>query len=290
MSDLWLNPETYVQAGDQISVMYRSMRLDCFQGTVLEIGTGDYGYRAFIIQKEGSEFGKADAIGVVENQAVFSVCRGDCWVSVPLPMVLEEAAEKEKRRLVNERKRAEKKVPLFADQINIAEPDADGMVSRFNHEGGSKLARDHAEAMQSNELRAKVESLCSPEDFAHLAGRRNSFPKDGLYGKTFWRKHLVYIQEHGAIDRLTFPTNIREKLNLPWLKLDSQLIWKTAPGGPQPVRVLFIGSETVMVRLTGEPIKDFNPRDFPESRNVWIKPDEFAVDDVASGLSGSCTQ
>ncbi len=63
--------------------------------------------------------------------------------------------------------------------------------------------------------------------------------------------------------------------SLPWLKHDAQLTWKTAPGGPQSVRVLFIGSATVMVRLVGEPIVDYDPGLIP-NRNNWIAPEAFA--------------
>ena len=276
MNELFMDPETYVKVNDMVSVMWRSTVRTGFTGTVLDIGPGEYGYRTFIIQKEGTEFGTDEAIGVPESQAVLSVLRGDCLVSVPLPITLEEATDKENRRLVTERKRIEKKAPLFAAHIEIAAPNPQKVRASFNREGGYRLARDHAEAMQCNQLRSQVESLCTPEDFTYLLGRRSSYPKDALYGKQFWSRQLAHFNEHGTIERMVIRVNIRERLNLPWLKYDSRLIWKTAPGGPQPVRILFVGTEDVMVQLTGEPMKDFNPRDFPESRNVWIKPEDFA--------------
>lgn len=40
-----------------------------------------------------------------------------------------------------------------------------------------------------------------------------------------------------------------------------------------------------MFARSGEPMKDFNPRDFPQSRNAWIKPEEFAEFATMEGTS-----
>ena len=63
-------------------------------------------------------------------------------------------------------------------------------------------------------------------------------------------------------------------LSFPWLKSDAELTWMTAPGGPKRVRVLFIGSESIMAQMTGEPFTDYDPGLIPK-RNNWIKPHEF---------------
>jgi len=266
MSQSFINPETYIKIGDEISVMWRSTHLQGFTGAVLEIGEGEYGYRTFFIQKSGSGLGIEEVIGVPENQAVFSVRRGDCWVNVPLPLQLEEANEKEVRRLTNERKRIEKHVPLFADQIEIPCPDPERLVAAFHREHGFKLARDHAEAMQCNELRAQVEARCSPEDFEYLLGRRGRYPENALYGSHFWRRQLEYIQQHSEIERIVLPPPLLPSMNVPWLKLDSMLTWKTAPNGPTQVKVLWVGPKVVMCKIGGDPNRE----------TVWLKPDDFA--------------
>jgi Transglycosylase SLT domain len=46
--------------------------------------------------------------------------------------------------------------------------------------------------------------------------------------------------------------NLATRLSFSRFRPDAQLTWRTAPGGPQAVRVLFIGSEAILVRLIGE--------------------------------------
>ena len=41
------------------------------------------------------------------------------------------------------------------------------------------------------------------------------------------------------------------------------------------VVVLHVGSANVLCKLAGTPYKDFDPREFPENRNVWLKPEDF---------------
>jgi hypothetical protein len=43
MDELFMNPETYVKVGDQVSVMWRSTLLTGFTGTVQDVGPGEYG-------------------------------------------------------------------------------------------------------------------------------------------------------------------------------------------------------------------------------------------------------
>ena len=108
----------------------------------------------------------------------------------------------------------------------------------------------------------------------------NSTMGTPVYGIPYWRKQIAYIREHGTIERLVIPPSLTKSLNLPWLKNDATLTWKTAPGGPRPVRVLFIGSKDVMGQIIGEPFKDYDPKEFP-NRNVWLEPKDFAEFDVA---------
>ena len=120
-----------------------------------------------------------------------------------------------------------------------------------------------------------MKTLVTSEEFDHLCERRTRYPKDGLYGCYFWKKQLEHIELHGCPDIFKAPAPLRASIDLPWLKNDAPLTWRTAPGGPQTVRVLFIGSESVMVRLVGEPIVDYDPRLIP-NRNNWIAPQDFA--------------
>jgi hypothetical protein len=111
--------ENYIQPQDEISVMYRSRAMAGFKGRVLQISDGDPGARKFVILAEGKTLLQDGVIGVREDSAIFSVRRGDAWVVVPSLMSLEEAEAKSARNATNERKRVDRKVPLFADQIEV---------------------------------------------------------------------------------------------------------------------------------------------------------------------------
>ena len=114
-----MNIESYIKAGDEISVMFRSLALIGFCGTVLEVLEGEPGARAIVIER-ADDFAVGDRIATVhEDKAVFSVCRGDSWVDVPCLLSLAEAEAKAGRAVVNEQKRIQKKVPLFADQVPV---------------------------------------------------------------------------------------------------------------------------------------------------------------------------
>jgi hypothetical protein len=52
------------------------------------------------------------------------------------------------------------------------------------------------------------------------------------------------------------------------LKVDEQVVWMS-PTGPKNVRVLFIGSRDVMLKIIGVPIADYKPREFPFG-NCWV--------------------
>jgi hypothetical protein len=107
----------YIRVGDEVSIMWRSTALTGCSGTVVNIGPGEYGRRTLAICKQGDDLADDGAITVPENQAVFSVRRGDSWVDVPLPFLPEEATLKVRRNLENHRKRIHKAAPLFADLI-----------------------------------------------------------------------------------------------------------------------------------------------------------------------------
>ena len=107
--------DNYIQIGDEVAVMYRSLTVDGLRGTVLDITEDTPGTREIIIVREGTSLLDAGAIGVRENLAVFSVRRGDSWVGVPLPLTLEEATAKSLRNVANQAKRIQQKVPLFSN-------------------------------------------------------------------------------------------------------------------------------------------------------------------------------
>jgi hypothetical protein len=270
-----MNPATYIQPGDEIAVVYRDLKLGSFCGRVLEIEGAEYGRRTIIIEKENTELQKDGAIGVIESAAVLTVRRGDSWVGLPLPLMIEEAEKKSRRNAQNERKRIEKKAPLFASHIEVRSIEPERWVEAALKEGEDSLERDHRTATGANQLRSEMEALISTEDFSYLCDRRLSYPKAAEYGTNFWRKQLRHFKEHGAIERLVFTAPLTAKLNLNWLHYDARLTWATAPGGPQSVVVLHVGSANVLCKLAGTPYKDFDPREFPENRNVWLKPEDF---------------
>jgi hypothetical protein len=266
--------ENYIQPGDGIAVMYRSLTLDGFRGTVAEVCPGELGRREIIIVREGTTLMDAGAVGVLESSAVFSVRRGDSWVNVPLPLLIEEASAKVARMNANERKRIEKTVPLFADQIELQERSAARWVINEMASDREKLERDHAACMVANETRALVEALINADDAAYLRERRERYPKDATYGIMFWRKQLLYIQEHGEIERIVYLPSLNKTLKIDWLKHDAELTWATCANGPQKVVVHFIGSDAVMCQLTGEAKMRADARN--QSNHVWLKPEDFA--------------
>ncbi len=266
--------EEYIQPGDTVSLMFRSTEVNGLMGTVLEVTPGEYGRRTIVILKEGTNLTMDGAIGVPESKAVFSVRRGDSWVHMPLPLLKEEAEAKVTRMDQNERKRINKEVPLFADQISVQERSAERWVVNELAADREKLERDHAACMTTNELRATVEALVSSADSAYLRERRERYPKDPSYGQYFWRKQLKYIEEHGEIERIVYQPSLNKSLKIDWLKHDAELTWASCADGPQKVVVHFIGSTSVMCQLTGEAKLRADAKE--QSNHVWLKPEDFA--------------
>jgi hypothetical protein len=46
------------------------------------------------------------------------------------------------------------------------------------------------------------------------------------------------------------------------------------------VKVLFVGCDSVMVKIQGEPLVDYDPKEYPYG-NLWLTPDRFSE---ASGV------
>jgi hypothetical protein len=211
---VFMSLEEYIQPGDTVSLMFRSTEVNGLTGTVLEVTPGEYGRRTIVILKEGTNLTMDGAIGVPESKAVFSVRRGDSWVHMPLPLLKEEAEAKVTRMDQNERKRIDKEVPLFADQIRVQERSAERWVVNELAADREKLERDHAACMTTNELRATVEALVSSADSAYLRERRERYPKDPSYGLYFWRKQMKYIEEHGEIERIVYQPSLNKSLKI----------------------------------------------------------------------------
>jgi hypothetical protein len=266
--------ETYIQAGDTVAVMFRSTEMIGFTATVLEVTKGRWGTRTIIVLKEGTDLARDGAVGIPETHAVFSVRRGDSWVNVPLPLLLDEAEAKVTRMNANERKRIQEKAPLFADQIEIQDRSAERWVANELAADQEKLERDHSKAMAVNELRTTVEALVIPADAEYIRQRRERYPKDAVYGTYFWRKQLKHIEEHGEIERLTIVPSLNQSLKLEWLKHDQEVTWATCPDGPQKVTITFFGRDTIMCRLTGEARMRAEAKQ--ESQQVWLKPEDLA--------------
>jgi hypothetical protein len=119
-----------------------------------------------------------------------------------------------------------------------------------------------------------VSQRVTPSEYKTLAASRQRYPGSGTYGVIFWQKQLDHIEREGTPDIFVPKVTLATTLSFPWLKGDAELTWRTAPGGPKKVRVLFIGSESIMTRLVGEPFTDYDPALIPK-RNNWLKPHEF---------------
>ena len=269
-----MNTESYIKAGDEISVMFRSLALVGFCGTVLEVREGEPGARAIVIER-ADDCAVGDRIATVhEDKAVFSVCRGDSWVDVPCLLSLAEAEAKAGRAVVNEQKRIQKKVPLFADQVPVNRRSAAEWVEGARCAGEETLAVRHNAAHRATMLRTMVSQQVTPSEYETLVASRQRYPGSGTYGVIFWQKQLDHIEREGTPDIFVPKVTLATTLSFPWLKGDAELTWRTAPGGPKKVRVLFIGSESIMTRLVGEPFTDYDPALIPK-RNNWLKPHEF---------------
>ncbi len=270
-----ITPDTYIVQGDEIQVVFRTTERDGLKGTVLEICSGGLGARELLIVPSGTQLAHTGAVGVREDEAIFSVRRGDSWVIVPPLTSLAAAAKKIGRHTINTAARIARKVPLFADQIQAESIELQAYVDGVRRDACSELERAHAQAQRATECRAQVQQLVSADEFSRLLLKRERWPQDSLYGLSFWSKHLEFIQQHGRADLFAPAVSMTKKLSLPWLRWNNILTWRTAPGHPVKVRVLFIGSTAVCVRLAGEMFKDYDPSLVPDVAH-WLHPDEFA--------------
>jgi hypothetical protein len=271
--------DNYIVCDDRIIAVPRSTRGDSIHGRVLQIVGGDIGRREFVCEREGTNWLSDGAIGVAENLYIFEVERGDAWVVVP-PYLLPEAAEsKAERSVIKARKRRAEKAPLFASQIEVEKPDVASMIARVAADRREKLERDHEQASRSTELRAQVESLINSDQFAVLKAVRSRFPRAPVYGLYFWEKQLRQIKETGKPDiNVPQPPGV-DRLNIERLGLDHEVTW-LSPAGPRQARILYVGVSSVLVKLIGELITDYDPREFPYG-NAWVKPQDLHWSDCS---------
>lgn len=268
-----IDAENYIVIEDRIIAVPRSMKGNATHGRVLEIIGEELGRREFVIEVAADTCSDVRKTVLREESVIFQVERGDSWVAVPPYLLLEVANAKAQRSVANTRKRVQRKVPLFANQIEITAPSAEQMVGRVAKDRHESLQREHEQAMHSNELRRHVQALVTMEQFAILVNKRTRFPRSPLYGIHFWRKQAEHIRETGEPEIYVPQVSIGERLKIEWLKPDKDVLWLT-PKGPRSVRVLFQGTFDVLVKIAGQPITDYDPLEFPYG-NVWVSPEEL---------------
>lgn len=261
--------DNYIVCDDRIIAVPRSTRGESIHGRVLQIVGGEIGRREFVCEREGTNWLSDGAIGLMESLYIFEVERGDAWVVVPPLLLPEDAESKADRSVTNTRRRNAKEAPLFASQIEVQKPDVANMIARVAADRREKLEWDHERARRSTELRAQVECLINSDQFAVLKAVRTCFPRGAVYGLHFWQKQFRQIKETGKPDiYVRQPPNL-DRPNIDWLGPDREVAW-LSPAGPKLARVLYVGVSTVLIKLIGEPITDYDPREFPYG-NCWVE-------------------
>jgi hypothetical protein len=267
--------ETYIKPGDQVQVIPRSVKLDPFYGQVVSIGNEVPGTREFLVVPAGKTLLEDGAFGVKEQTVMFKVLRGESWVFVPNILCLEEAIKKSERNAANQRKRIDQAVPLFADQIEVEVRDPSHWILCNIAGDEAQLQRQHDNALLATSLRDKVRTLVTANEYAQLSEKRSRRPDSPDHGLYFWEKQLEHINATGRPDIFVPQVTLAKKLSIPWLILDSHVTWTTAPGGPKQVKVDFIGSDSVMAQVQGQPFRDYDPALIPHP-TVWLKPEDMA--------------
>ncbi len=272
-AEAMVDPDNYILAGDSILAVPRSIHGDPVEGRVILIEGVEPGRREFIVELKDTHWLNDGAMGLPENLYRFKVCRGDAWVLVPHRLLPEEAAAKAERSYHNTQKRILSEVPLFASHIAVVAPSMEDMLTRFNHNRQEELQRAHDWAVRANGLRCQVQSLVTEEQFAILCAKRSRHPREAGYGIEFWKRQLAHIEKTGQPYIFVPPIPVHERLNIAWLRPDAHIIW-LSPDGKRTVRVLFIGRNEVLVKILGQAITDYDPRQYPYG-NAWVFPDRL---------------
>jgi hypothetical protein len=266
-----IDPENYIVCGDKVIAVPRSTNGSHIEGQVLQIIGSEIGHREFILQVGETKCVRTGATRVPESCFLFEVERGDAWVSVPPYLVPERAEAKAERSVINTRKRIAKSVPLFSDQIEVEKPNVAEMIARAAEERRVTLEREHELARRSTELRDQVASMLSENQVAVLKAARSRFPRHASYGIYFWQHQLRQIQQTGKPDIYVPQPAFYCHPEIEWLRPDREATW-LSPDGSRKVRVLYVGISKVLIKLLGEPITDYDPREYPYG-NRWVKPE-----------------
>jgi hypothetical protein len=144
------------------------------------------------------------------------------------------------------------------------------MIARVTEDRRECLQREYELAKQSTEIRDQVASMVELDVFEILQRARSRFPRSALYGIYFWEKQLRHLNETRKPDIYAPPPVLNRRLELEWLKPDCELVWQSREG-PKNVRMLYVGSSVVLVKLQGEPLRDYDPKQFPYG-NCWVDP------------------
>jgi hypothetical protein len=263
-----IDPDNYIVVGDSVIAVPKPSQEAPVHGTVRQINGQTAGRREFLIEAVSGERPSDRLITVFESLVLFEVERGDSWVTVPAFLLIEEAEAKVARSVVNTAKRIKAKAPLFAEHIEVKAPDAHDLVAQKLAARHEILLREHQGAAHSTDLRSQVQALVTAEHFAVLIKARSRYPRASMYGINFWEGQLRHIRVTGQPDIYVPTPPLNRRLDIAWLKPDSQVVWMS-PTGPRDARVLFVGSRAVMVKIIGAPITDCDPREFPFG-NCWV--------------------
>lgn len=279
-----VDPDNYITTGDSIIAVPKSVNGNSIHGRVLAIEGQVVSLREFIVEVAGTYWLTDGALGLPENLFVFEVCRGDAWVQVPLYLLPDEAAAKTERSRLNTWRRVQAAVPLFASQIEVRVSSPDEMIARVNGSRHETLQREHDAALRSTDLRVQVQSLVTASQFAALTDMRSRYPRNALYGIQFWQDQLRNIHNTGHPRIFVAAPPVNQRLNIPWLRANAEVNW-LSPNGPKSVRILYVGTKEVMVKIVGDPFTAYDPREHPYG-NTWVNPERLTpLTAIASAIT-----
>jgi hypothetical protein len=270
-----IDSDNYIAIGDHVIAVTMSAKGSTIQGRVIEVEGKEFGRRAYVVEAVEESTSVATQLLLREDEFIFEVERGDSWVLVPSYLLPERAEQKAKRAVRNAERRLRAKVPLFADQFKLPEPASQAMISSVARRRTEILLREHLAAIRSTSLRSKVQSVVSADQYASLVQKRSKYPRSAVYGIEFWQEQLEHVQNTGQprICGEELPT-IQADSHPEWLRPDAEILW-TPPRGSRTVRVLFVGSRSVLVKILGRPPIDYDPKEFPNG-NLWTSVRELA--------------
>ena len=189
----YFDPETYIEAGDQIIAVSHDINGELIRGLVLAVGTGEPGAREVIIQQDGTDSKDQGALGVSERHFTFEIKKpgADSWVLVPSRLCREDADAKAVRARLSEERRILKKAPLFANQIMPQTMSAEDFQMSWKDKADWLFQRRVGDASEATRLQGVAKSLVGDDvEFEKLTRWRAVYPKNGSNGKWFWKRLL----------------------------------------------------------------------------------------------------